>query len=182
MNANARFGISRQATAALLGGACLLGTSGAWRHISPAAAMMAGAPLEQLRRQAETLRAFDDASAAKAVARRDAILGQLWTPAQLSAWKEKVPARWTVQESTPQANKSTLTRRLVLTRQGAPARDWPEIYRFLQELDALPTAVIHGLTLSMPQPQTRQFQTVQIVVDLSFRNESAPPEEGGDSS
>lgn len=167
--------VSRRTLVALTASVVALVGTAMWRHFRPPLAYMAGATIEDLRRQAERLRKFDDTAAAAAAAQAAALRGQLWTDKQFAEWKRTLPPRWKLQEAQPQTKATTIARRLVLTRDGATARDWREVHDFLQQVDALPTAVLHELKLATTGPASRQFQDVLMVVDLSFTKPALPP-------
>lgn len=180
MNLNYDNQVRRGTIVLLVGAAVLLATAMAWRTFVPAARLVADEPLEQLRRETERLRAYDDPSAVKAKVKLAELRARLWNPARLEEWRRSLPGRWVLQEAQPQPNPTSVTRRFVLTRRGATARDWAEIHALLTAVDRLPTAVVQRLKLAMPQPQSRQFEEVEIIIDLWF--ERPPPDRGGEAS
>jgi hypothetical protein len=158
----------------LVAAVVLLAGGIAWRAIVPAAKLVADEPLDQLRRETARLRVYDDVAAARARTTLAEMRERLWTPERLDQWRRSLPEHWTLQEAQPQENPSTITRRFVLTRRAATSRDWREIHALLTALNALPTSVVQRLRLSMMQPQSRQFDEIEVIIDLCFQKEPAP--------
>jgi hypothetical protein len=158
----------------LLAVCALFGGGITWRAMVPAAKLVADEPLDQLRRETARLRVFDDEAASRARVALAAMRERLWTSERLEEWRRSLPGQWVLQEAQPQENSSTITRRFVLTRRAASSRDWNEIHTLLTAVNALPMAVVQRLKLSMMQPQSRQFDEIELILDLWFRKERAP--------
>jgi hypothetical protein len=117
------------------------------------------------------LRALDNATpeaATKATRSLDKLRRDLLTRESFAEWRASLSEGWAVNPVGEPEVKSVSLQRVAIARPQALKSDWPEIVRFVADLQTRPGFIIRSLTLTSSTNRTRNMGNVLIVGNAAF--------------
>lgn len=170
-----RLHISKRAAFFCFAGLLAIVSIAVLRTLRPPVVTTGDSYLNQLIAKERTLQENTQLAVDQANATRQATERNLWRDEPIAIWKQQLPPKWSAQDVGVTDGVFVSSRRVLLTRKDATARDYTEILDVIQKCESLQSAHIQNLVLSSSDPVKHRFDLVQFLLVFSTpRTQSKP--------